>query len=232
MKKVQAMSVLRSSKGFTLLELMMVVGIIGLLATIAIPRYEGYVEKARIARCVAEIRYFEKEIQLYYVEYQKYPESLLVLGRSFNNLIDPWGNQYQYLLIAGSTFVSNDGGGGAYYAKRNKTPDFVTIAPESEQGFWSSSWLMSEAWAAPPSPPPPPPTPPTPPPSGGGGGGGGGGPSPKPRKDRFLHPINSDYDLYSMGADGESVEPLTAKKSWDDVIRASDGAFVGLAQNF
>jgi hypothetical protein len=54
----------------------------------------------------------------------------------------------------------------------------------------------------------------------------------QPRKDRFLHPINSDYDLYSMGKDGESVEPLTAQKSHDDVIRANDGSFVGLAVEF
>jgi general secretion pathway protein G len=47
-----------------------------------------------------------------------------------------------------------------------------------------------------------------------------------------LHPINSDYDLYSIGKDGESVAPLTAKKSWDDVIRAADGAYIGLAKGF
>ncbi len=64
------------------------------------------------------------------------------------------------------------------------------------------------------------------------GNGSGNASKGKPRKDRFLHPINSDYDLYSMGKDGESVEPLTAKKSHDDVIRANDGSFVGLAVEF
>jgi general secretion pathway protein G len=63
-------------------------------------------------------------------------------------------------------------------------------------------------------------------------GGRGNGSAGRPRKDRFLHPINSDYDLYSMGKDGESVEPLTAQKSHDDVIRANDGRFVGLAVEF
>lgn len=62
--------------------------------------------------------------------------------------------------------------------------------------------------------------------------GKGGKNTGKARKDRFLVPINSDYDLYSMGADGESVSPLTAKKSRDDVIRANDGAFVGLAIDY
>jgi general secretion pathway protein G len=54
----------------------------------------------------------------------------------------------------------------------------------------------------------------------------------KMRKDRFLVPINSTYDLYSMGKDGQSVPPLTAKVSHDDIIRASDGAYLGLASNY
>jgi len=35
-----------------------------------------------------------------------------------------------------------------------------------------------------------------------------------------------------MGKDGQSMEPLTAQKSHDDVIRANDGSFVGLAVEF
>ncbi len=52
------------------------------------------------------------------------------------------------------------------------------------------------------------------------------------RKDKFLVPLNSDYDLYSMGLDGESKKPLSSKVSQDDVLRALDGAFVGLAADF
>ena len=51
-------------------------------------------------------------------------------------------------------------------------------------------------------------------------------------KDRFLVPINSDFDLYSMGKDGKSQMPLTAKDSRDDIIRANDGAYIGLAYAF
>jgi general secretion pathway protein G len=52
------------------------------------------------------------------------------------------------------------------------------------------------------------------------------------RKDRNLVPINSDYDLYSMGKDGSSVPPLTAKPSRDDIVRAGNGGFVGLASDY
>jgi general secretion pathway protein G len=54
----------------------------------------------------------------------------------------------------------------------------------------------------------------------------------KIRKDHNLHPLNSEFDLYSMGADGDSKAPLTAKPSRDDVIWARDGGFVGLASDF
>lgn len=52
------------------------------------------------------------------------------------------------------------------------------------------------------------------------------------RKDKNLHPLNSDFDLYSMGADGDTKRPLTAKVSRDDIIRARDGRFVGFAKDF
>lgn len=52
------------------------------------------------------------------------------------------------------------------------------------------------------------------------------------RKDRFLVPLNSDYDLYSMGPDGKSSPPITAHPSQDDIIRASDGSYIGLASDF
>ena len=54
----------------------------------------------------------------------------------------------------------------------------------------------------------------------------------KIRKDHNLHPLNTEFDLYSLGKDGQSKAPLTAKASRDDVIWARDGAFVGLAEDF
>lgn len=52
------------------------------------------------------------------------------------------------------------------------------------------------------------------------------------RKDHNLHPLNSEFDLYSVGKDGSSMPPLTAKPSRDDVIWARDGQFVGLAADY
>ena len=52
------------------------------------------------------------------------------------------------------------------------------------------------------------------------------------RRDRNLNPVNSDYDLYSNGADGNSQAQFTANKARDDIVRASDGGFYGLAQDY
>jgi len=52
------------------------------------------------------------------------------------------------------------------------------------------------------------------------------------RKDHSLVPINTDFDLYSMGPDGRSSPPLTAKYSRDDIVRANNGAFIGVAADY
>ncbi|MCK5254491.1 MAG: prepilin-type cleavage/methylation domain-containing protein, partial [Deltaproteobacteria bacterium] len=52
------------------------------------------------------------------------------------------------------------------------------------------------------------------------------------RKDKNLVPLNSDYDLWSNGKDGKTNVALTAKASYDDIIRANDGAYIGLATGY
>ncbi len=54
----------------------------------------------------------------------------------------------------------------------------------------------------------------------------------KMRKDKNLVPINTQFDLYSMGKDGQSKPPLTAAPSRDDIVMANDGAYVGLAADY
>jgi general secretion pathway protein G len=51
----------------------------------------------------------------------------------------------------------------------------------------------------------------------------------KQRRDRNMNPVNTDYDLYSMGKDGETATQFTAKKARDDIVRANNGEYVGLA---
>ena len=52
------------------------------------------------------------------------------------------------------------------------------------------------------------------------------------RKDKNLHQLNTDFDLYSSGKDRDSKRPLNAKASRDDIMRANNGAFIGLAEDY
>jgi len=52
------------------------------------------------------------------------------------------------------------------------------------------------------------------------------------RKDHALNPLNSDYDLFSAGKNGVYKPQVSQKDSLDDIIRARNGAYVGLAEAF
>jgi general secretion pathway protein G len=51
------------------------------------------------------------------------------------------------------------------------------------------------------------------------------------RADRANKPINTYFDLWSCGADGQSQKQVRASQSRDDIIRAWDGTFVGLGKD-
>lgn len=53
----------------------------------------------------------------------------------------------------------------------------------------------------------------------------------KRRRDKNANPVNSDYDLYSMGKDGKTTAQFTAQTARDDIVRANDGQYWGLAED-
>jgi general secretion pathway protein G len=83
------------NKGFTLLELMIVVAIMGVLAAIAIPNYIAYIERARHAVALSELRQIDREVNMFFISNNSYPLNLAQIG--YGNLRDPWGNLYRYL---------------------------------------------------------------------------------------------------------------------------------------
>ncbi len=97
-------------QGFTIIELMIAVTIVGALAGLAIPNYLGYLDKARLARCIAEIRYIERAIDSYEAANESLPNTLAEVGAG--DMVDPWGNPYEYLNIAALAPCRGRGGGG------------------------------------------------------------------------------------------------------------------------
>jgi general secretion pathway protein G len=102
------------SLGFTLLELLVVVAIIGLLAGFVGPRYFGQVGKSEVATAKAQIDALEKALDQYRLDVGRYPSNELGLkalvdkppsepkwnGPYLKKAVpnDPWGQPYQYKL--------------------------------------------------------------------------------------------------------------------------------------
>lgn len=154
------------SRAFSLIELLIVVGLIGTIAAIALPIYMDSLDKARVARAIGDISAMSLDISLFWLDNGRHPATLAEVG--WDTKLDPYGEPYEYTNIA-----------------------------DAAKG------------------------------KGKGKGGGAGG-----RKDRFLVPVNSDFDLYSKGKDKATVLPFTAPDSFDDIVRANNGGYIGLAENF
>lgn len=107
---------LRRQKGFTLIEIMVVVVIIGLLATLVLPRVLGRQEQAQVEKAKADIQALSSALKLYKLDNYNYPSTQQGLdalvsqpggdppaknwkdGGYIERLPDdPWGNDYQYL---------------------------------------------------------------------------------------------------------------------------------------
>lgn len=153
------MQQIRHLRGFTIIELLAVLVIIGVVAGFAIPKLRETTEQARMARAIGDIRGIQADIMAFETQADTVPGTLAAIGRA--GMLDPWGRPYVYNPF-----------------------------PSASKG----------------------------PPAGA-------------RRDRFLVPINSTFDLYSQGKDGASVPPLSGAGA-DDIVRGNDGGFIGLGSRF
>jgi general secretion pathway protein G len=101
-----------SEQGFTLLEIMVVVVIIGLLAAIVAPNFIGQIDRAAVNRAHQDIRSIETALNLYRLDNFRYPSTTDGLEALVTNPgesiapnwkqqlpkmpVDPWNHPYQY----------------------------------------------------------------------------------------------------------------------------------------
>lgn len=151
--------VARRQRGITLVEIVVAVAILAIVATAAIPIYEGYVNEVRIARSIQDIRQMALILDDLYEEGVP-PPTLAAAGLA--NMVDPWGYPYRYLWLRGNPALGLEG---------------------------------------------------------------------MRRRDKSMNPVNTDYDLYSIGQDGATVAQFAGGPARDDVVRANDGDYFGLADD-
>lgn len=90
-----------NSCGFTLLEMIVVVIILGLLIGLVAPKFFGHVDKAKQTEAQAQIELLGQALDLYRLEKGRYPtneEGLEVVRSYLKKQIpkDPWGNEFHY----------------------------------------------------------------------------------------------------------------------------------------
>lgn len=106
---------LKNGEGFTLIEVMVVVVIIGVLSAIALPTFEGQFNRTKVGRAVAEVKSLMNLVELYKIEHGEYPEvskfEELVKENGFpdwgeageKGFRDPWENPYHYYVSTDKT---------------------------------------------------------------------------------------------------------------------------------
>ena len=106
---------MKNKKGFTLMEMLIVVAIIAVLVAIAIPVYQGQVHKAKVAADWANVRAYYAELQADYLTTGEYLDIKYMDEYGFDmTQIPAHGNSTNQKLQAGWYSVKKNAASGGY----------------------------------------------------------------------------------------------------------------------
>lgn len=127
---------MNAQKGFTLIELMIVVAIIGILAAIAIPQYQNYIAKSQVSRVMSELGGLRTAVETCMMDGI---EAACELGATNSNLLGatvtnvPTGTVVNIDLAANTASIQGTFGGNASSAVRTSTLTWS----RNTSGSWS-----------------------------------------------------------------------------------------------
>lgn len=82
-------------RGFTLIEVFIVLAVLGLMSAIAVPQYQDYLKRVDINQATNDIGSISLVITDFQLTYNRLPADLAAVG--MNGMRDPWDNPYEYV---------------------------------------------------------------------------------------------------------------------------------------